>query len=48
VRWGLPATERWYFEATAFEDTPTIPPAQMPKPQTLETYIQQRAAVKAA
>ena len=48
VRWGLPATERWYFEATAFEATPTIPPAQTPRPQTLETYIQQLAAAKAA
>ena len=48
VRWGLPATERWYSEATAFEATPTIAPEHMPRPQTLETYIQQMAARKAA
>jgi len=48
VRWGLPAVERWYFEATPFEDTPTIPPAKKPQPTTLEAYVQKQVAAKAA
>ena len=48
VRWGLPASERWYFEATSFEATPTIKPETAPNPQTLETYVQKLAAARAA
>ena len=48
VRWGLPAVERWYHEATPFERTPTTDPAQPPRPTTLESYIQQQIAAKAA
>jgi catechol 2,3-dioxygenase len=48
VRWGLPASERWYFEATAFENTATIKPEKAPNPQTLETYIMKQIAAKAA
>ena len=45
VRWGLPATERWYFHATPFEAAQTVKPQKMPSPQTLEAYI--TAAAKA-
>ena len=48
IRWGLPATERWYFEATPFEQTPTIPPAKKPQPTTLEAYVQKQVAARAA
>lgn len=41
VRWGLPATEHWYFHATPFENAATTPPEKMPNPKTLESYIQQ-------
>jgi len=46
VRWGLPATEHWYFHATAFENTATIEPERKPNPQTLERHMQQMAARK--
>jgi catechol 2,3-dioxygenase len=44
VRWGLPAPAKWYFEATNFENTPLLDPAEKPKPETLESYAQKLAA----
>lgn len=44
VRWGLPAVERWYMEATPFEGSPLIAPKVQPKPETLESYIQKKLA----
>jgi len=48
VRWGLPATERWYSHASPFVGAATLKPEKMPNPLTLETYIQQQVAAKAA
>ncbi|WP_201839848.1 VOC family protein [Microvirga zambiensis] len=44
VHWGLPAPARWYFEASPFEGTPLVAPAQKPNPETLERYTQKLAA----
>jgi catechol 2,3-dioxygenase len=44
VRWGLPAVERWYMEATPFEGAPLVAPKVAPKPETLESYIQKQLA----
>ncbi|SAL63212.1 catechol 2,3-dioxygenase [Caballeronia arvi] len=44
VRWGLPAENRWYFEATRFEGTPLADPAVKPNPMTLEKYVQSQLA----
>lgn len=40
VHWGLPAPHRWYFEASNFEGSPLVEPEVMPKPETLELYVQ--------
>ncbi|MES2482639.1 MAG: VOC family protein [Pseudomonadota bacterium] len=47
VRWGLPATEHWYFHATPFDGAQQIRPEKMPNPQTLEILIQQQLVSKA-
>jgi 3,4-dihydroxyphenylacetate 2,3-dioxygenase len=44
VHWGLPAPARWYFEATNFEGTPVVDPAEPPNPETLESYVQKLSA----
>ena len=48
VRWGLPAMERWYSHASPFVGATTTKPEKMPNPLTLETFIQQQLAAKAA
>ena len=44
ARWGLPALEQWYFEASSFAgvglQTPDVPPA----PMTLERFLFERTA----
>ncbi|HSV48602.1 MAG TPA: VOC family protein [Ramlibacter sp.] len=47
VRWGLPATEHWYHHATPFEGVKLTEPRVMPKPETLQTYLQKQSAAKA-
>jgi catechol 2,3-dioxygenase len=39
ARWGLPALEKWYLEASAFEGVPQIVPAEPQKPMTLERFL---------
>jgi catechol 2,3-dioxygenase len=39
ARWGLPALEKWYFEASPFAGVPQIPPAEPPKPMSLERFL---------
>ena len=39
ARWGLPALEKWYFEASPFEDVPQLTPAQPQHPMTLERFL---------
>jgi catechol 2,3-dioxygenase len=39
ARWGLPALEKWYFEASPFEGVPQISPAEPQKPMTLERFL---------
>ncbi|OUD02867.1 VOC family protein [Streptomyces swartbergensis] len=39
ARWGLPALEKWYFEASPFVGVPRIPPAEPPKPMSLERFL---------
>lgn len=49
VRWGLPASEHWYFHASPFQGAVQTPPEKMPNPQTLESLIlQQKKATPAA
>jgi catechol 2,3-dioxygenase len=38
-RWGLPALEKWYFEASEFPDVKLIKPDTPPRPMTLERYL---------
>ncbi len=47
VRWGLPATEHWYFHATPFDGARTTAPDKRPSPQTLEALILKQAAAAA-
>ena len=42
ARWGLPALEQWYFEASAFQDTALKSPAVPPAPMTLEKFLATR------
>ncbi|KQW04180.1 3,4-dihydroxyphenylacetate 2,3-dioxygenase [Streptomyces sp. Root369] len=44
VRWGLPALEKWYFEASPFVGVKQIPPAQVPQPMTLERFLLEQSA----
>jgi len=39
ARWGLPALEQWYFEASSFEGVPLKSPAVRPAPMTLEKFL---------
>lgn len=39
ARWGLPAMEKWYFEASPFVGVPQISPAEPQKPMTLERFL---------
>ncbi|MDM0072342.1 VOC family protein [Variovorax sp. J31P207] len=43
VRWGLPATEHWYFHASPFKDATTQDPEKKPNPQTLEMFVRQQS-----
>ncbi|CDO86159.1 3,4-dihydroxyphenylacetate 2,3-dioxygenase [Mycobacterium triplex] len=43
-RWGLPAVEKWYFEASEFPDVPLLEPAVPPQPMTLERFLLERMA----
>jgi catechol 2,3-dioxygenase len=46
ARWGLPALEKWYFEASEFSDVPQKEPAQAQRPMTLERFLlEQRATI---
>ncbi|MEV6338857.1 VOC family protein [Nocardia vinacea] len=38
-RWGLPAVEKWYFEASPFPGVELVEPGQPPRPMTLERYL---------
>ncbi|MCQ9179776.1 VOC family protein [Streptomyces sp. IBSBF 2953] len=44
ARWGLPALEKWYFEASPFVGVPQIPPAEPPKPMSLERFLLEQSA----
>jgi catechol 2,3-dioxygenase len=37
--WGLPASARWFFEASAFPDEPILEPLLQATPATLEDYL---------
>lgn len=37
--WGMPASRRWFFEASAFEDEPVNEPLLGAEPATLEDYL---------
>ena len=39
ARWGLPALEQWYFEASPFVGAPLKSPAVRPAPMTLEKFL---------
>jgi catechol 2,3-dioxygenase len=39
ARWGLPALEKWYFEATVFEGTAPKAPDVPQNPMTLERFL---------
>lgn len=40
--WGLPATEKWFYEATDFDGTPVKKSLLEEKPVTLETFLEKR------
>jgi catechol 2,3-dioxygenase len=37
--WGMPASARWFFEASSFPNEPVIEPLLEASPATLETYL---------
>jgi catechol 2,3-dioxygenase len=37
--WGMPASARWFFEASEFDDQPVIEPLLTATPATLEEYL---------
>jgi catechol 2,3-dioxygenase len=39
ARWGLPALEKWYVEASEFADVPVKEPAEPQQPMTLERVL---------
>jgi catechol 2,3-dioxygenase len=39
ARWGLPALEKWYFEASAFDGVPLLAPGSPQNPMTLERLL---------
>jgi catechol 2,3-dioxygenase len=45
VRWGLPASHRWYFEASRFEGAELVATPSKPNPETLETYVTKQSAL---
>jgi catechol 2,3-dioxygenase len=47
ARWGLPALEKWYFEATAFEGVPQKEPSDLQQPMTLERMLLQNSDAEA-
>lgn len=38
--WGMPASRRWFFEASEFADEPVLDPLLTATPATLEDYLQ--------
>ncbi|KQV36986.1 3,4-dihydroxyphenylacetate 2,3-dioxygenase [Rhizobium sp. Root1204] len=38
--WGMPASKRWFFEASEFPDTPVSDPLLVAEPLTLERYLE--------
>jgi catechol 2,3-dioxygenase len=42
ARWGLPALEQWYVEASPFTGALLDPPAEPPAPMTLERFLRER------
>lgn len=38
--WGMPATRKWFFECTEFENTPVKEPFLKAPPVTLETFLE--------
>lgn len=45
ARWGLPALEKWYFEASPFVGAKLLPPAEPPKPMTLERFLLEQSVL---
>ena len=45
ARWGLPALEQWYFEASAFEGVVGKAPESPQKPMTLEKFLLERRSI---
>ncbi|EUB99178.1 3,4-dihydroxyphenylacetate 2,3-dioxygenase [Rhizobium sp. CF080] len=43
-QWGLPAQEKWFAEATAFEGADIVPPTLSIEPPTLERFLKIKAA----
>jgi catechol 2,3-dioxygenase len=43
ARWGLPGPERWYLEASPFDDVPVTSPEEPQHPMTLERYLLEQA-----
>jgi catechol 2,3-dioxygenase len=37
--WGMPASRRWFFEASPFPDEPVLEPLLTATPATLEDYL---------
>jgi len=46
ARWGLPALEQWYFEASPFGGAPLRDPALPQNPMTLERFLHERDAAR--
>lgn len=44
ARWGLPALEKWYTEASTFAGADLVPPAEPQNPMTLERYLLDKSA----
>jgi catechol 2,3-dioxygenase len=44
ARWGLPALEQWYFEASPFQDAVLVEPKVPQQPMTLERFLRERRA----
>jgi catechol 2,3-dioxygenase len=44
ARWGLPALEQWYFEASPFQDVALKAPDTPQNPMTLERFLLERGA----
>jgi catechol 2,3-dioxygenase len=44
ARWGLPALEQWYFEASAFDDVAQQAPETPQNPMTLERFLLEQRA----